>query len=201
MKMNLKIRSYFVWYGILVTVIFISVTTILSILHSDYDNIHQTVSELGSPGSPHALYYNLNFILLGFGLILYAIALWREFYVARSGSLYLGIIGILNIIGGIFHIDLKNLNSLSSIVHTISGLMIFFFFILFFFSFRKAIKKNKFLTKSRLPYMICGFVGLLGVLFTIIDAKFSGLWQRIFYIGFFGCLWVIAIPMLRKNHI
>ena len=116
-------------------------------------------------------------------------------------TLSLGIIGLLNIVGGLFPIDLENVNSVASILHTLSGFLMIIAFVVAFVCFHNSMKKVKRFKNVRLPFTVFGMIGLSGIVLTLSSHSLIGLWQRMFYGGFFACLIILTFPILGEQRL
>lgn len=108
MKLTGENRNILLKIGIPAVILFASEIIILGGIKDNYNSISQTVSEIGSHDSSLSLIYNMGVVLFWILIILFATGLFDELKRKTGiGITGLFIIGIANIIGGLFPLDLN----------------------------------------------------------------------------------------------
>ncbi|MFB6253057.1 MAG: DUF998 domain-containing protein [Halobacteriaceae archaeon] len=109
--------------GVLGPVIFWIVIGILGILTPEYSAVTDVISDLGAVTAPFALIQRINFIILGLGILAFAIGLDRQFRESWRpwiGVILIGMFGVIGVMGaGIFQSNPTNPDSLTHMLHSI----------------------------------------------------------------------------------
>lgn len=173
--------------------LFIVVVLLFGYLQNEYNPVAQTVSELGSPEAPYSTFYNAGIVLVGVLLLLFSRGAYLVLKGQRgavSGSVGLGLIGLMNVTGGIFPLHTGQMDDVSTMVHTISGLVMLAAYL---YAVPRLNATARALLGRRATYrtlMGCWLVGAAGLLFMMFSQPYGmqGLGQRVFYLGFI--LWI-----------
>ena len=95
--------------GVAGPVVFWVTIAVLGFLTPGYSHVHDAISDLGAIGAPYGTVQQVNFVVLGLGVLAFCVAVHRQF---RRGSrpwvgvVLVGLLGLLGAIGsGVFPVD------------------------------------------------------------------------------------------------
>lgn len=180
-------------------------------LRDDYDSARQFVSAL--PLGPAGLIQNINFLIFGVLLLWLAHGLRQEFSVgktSRSGPLLIAVVGVANIIAGLFNADSQI--SIHGVIHGINSVIAFILImpasvVVFYGRFRMDPK-----WQWLAPWtLICGvFLALFGLVILLaiplgpiyppLIMENPGAAQRAYLSIFFVWLLALSIGLYRSSN-
>lgn len=179
--------------------LFWAITIVLGFLQPGYSHIDRAVSELGMVGAPYGLIQRANFVLLGAGMIAFAIAVHRAF--PSSGLRHWFAPGLLVLHGlgrmgeGIFAWNPTLPGSLVNSVHRLSGVLAVLTMILIVFALYSMMKAAE--VGKKLQWYTLGTGALFSLLFVVFGpvglgpSVPLGLGQRAGFLIWY--LWVVIV--------
>ena len=113
--------------GVVGPLAFWTVLLPLGVMMPDYSAVSDVISDLGAIGAPYGLVQQLNFIVLGIGVIAFAVAMDRQFREGGRpwvGVVLIGMFGLFGAIGsGVFPLTPANPDSTTNMLHAISAIV------------------------------------------------------------------------------
>ncbi len=186
--------------GILAPIVFVVALAVFSLLTPNYDNLTNAVSELGVPGAPYALGWNvLGFMLVGLLVTAFAWGLhlgMRPASGARIIPVLVGITGIGFAGLGIFPAETGLRPSTSTTIHFVVVALSYVPFILVAFVYAATMRTDLY-WKRWVAFSIV--MGLLAIgSFFIPRSVPVGLSQRLGLGAYFLWLFVMGLALLKK---
>ena len=189
--------------GIISPFIFAILIIIAGLFRPEYSHLVNFVSELGAVGASYAIIQRINFMLVGFLIIVFAIGLHKGIAKGKGsiiGPLLVGIFGLSAVLSGIFSTDPIQPGSFSDNMHMLSSAIGSTAAIIGFFVISDRLEKNSswkgFRHFSILIAVVAILVsvvgnGILGVL------GYPGLSQRLYMAVLFLWIEVMAIHLFQ----
>ena len=208
-------REFGAWAGILAPVIFVGAFTLLGLLRPAYEPLKMYVSALSL--GPDGWIQQVNFILLGLLMLLFAYGLRAEFpsgKASKGGIILLAIMGVLFIVSGPFVMDPQGTPQAQATVHgTIHGLaggIIFILMPITCFVFLRRFRADPAWRSFYWWTLVLGIVVAAAVIMLSVVSKqasliatfqdWFGLIQRFIIIPFMLWIFLFGVWLYRRSY-
>lgn len=195
--------------GLVGPILFTIIILVSAYLRSDYDHMHNFISELGATNTPNEQLMNFaGFMPSGLLIGLFGISLLYlvpKNIISKIGSLLVIIFGLGMTLAGTFSCDLgcPPTGSLESIIHNRVSAVTFISVILGIILLGVSFRKSEFFRKIALYSVISGIISafLLIVMINSSESKIlTGLWQRLLLFSIFLWTSIVGLRIFREYN-
>lgn len=176
-------------------------------MRNGYSPKREHISDLGATGTDLAILQDINFIITGLLILVFAIGMFRlsEFGKgAKTGSGFVAIIGLGFVASGIFSADPSDLQESTSAggLHDLFGIVTFLSAFIAMFVMSRSLPRDKYWRALRMPSLVWGIVTFALLVLLIapepVDntsdlVSWTGVIQRAF-VGVF-LLWIVVMAL------